>query len=44
VDHLRQRAQRREMFDRKLSFAHLLPVVRVVRVVVVVRTGGRLPA
>ena len=45
VDDLRQRAQRREMFDRKLSFAHLLPVVRVVRVVVVVvRTGGRLPA
>jgi hypothetical protein len=39
VNDLWQRAQRREIFDRKLSFAHLLPVVRVVRVVVVVRTG-----
>ena len=32
----RQRTQRRKMFDRKRSAAHLLPVVRVVRVVVVV--------
>lgn len=36
MNDIRQRAQRREMFNRKLSFAHLLPVVRVVRVVVVV--------
>jgi hypothetical protein len=40
-----QRTQRLEMFDRKPSFAHLLPVVRVVRVVVVeLRIGGRSPA
>ena len=36
VNNLRQRAERGEMFDRKRSFAHLLPVVRLVRVVVVV--------
>ena len=37
VNNLRQRTQRREMFDQERSFAHLLPVVvRLVRVVVVV--------
>jgi len=41
---LRQRAERGELFSRKLTPAHLLPVVvRVVRVVVR-WTGGRLPA
>jgi len=35
VPDLRHRTERREVFDRKRSLAHLLPVVRV-RVVVVV--------
>ena len=34
VDDARQRGQRREMFERELSVAHLLPVVRVVVVLV----------
>ena len=39
------RAERRKLFSRKLTFAHLLPVVvRVVVVRVLVSTGGRLPA
>lgn len=45
VRDLRQRAQRGKLFSRKLTFAHLLPVVfRVVVRVVVCWTGGRLPA
>ncbi len=44
VDNVRQPAQHRKMFSRKLTVAHLPEVVvRVVRVVRVV-TGGRLPA
>jgi len=43
VNYAGQRIERREVFDRKRTAAHLLPVVRVVRVVVVV-TGGRMPA
>ena len=42
---LRQSAERRKSFSRKLIFVHLLPVVvRVVRVVVLIWAGGRLPA
>jgi hypothetical protein len=45
VNDLGQRLQRRELFSRKLTLAHLPDVVvRVVRVVVLVGTGGRLPA
>ena len=42
---LRQRAERRKLFSRPPTVAHLLPVVvRVVVRVVVCSTGGRLPA
>ena len=44
VSNFRQRTERGKMFDRKRSLAHLLPVVRVVRVVVVICAGWRLPA
>lgn len=45
VRDLWQRAERAKLFSRKLTFAHLLPVVVRVRVVVVLCwTGGRLPA
>ena len=45
VNDLGKRVQRRELFSQKLTLAHLGDVVvRVVRVVVLVWIGGRLPA
>ena len=45
VNDLGERVQRRELFSRKLTLVHLPDVVvRVVRVVVLVWIGGRLPA
>ena len=45
VDHVGPRTERRKLFSRKLTGVHLLEVVvRVVRVVVLICAGCRIPA